>query len=147
MPKATAVFDADDSRLSDALARINGKMRALQSRLARFAVALIGGSRSIRSSFGLNAKHWSRRKLADRLRRHEQSERAGWRRLEPEARIVCGGGNSTGRKTASLPITLQFTRDIKGLCDERTGKERGNRREFVFDWKQNEAVVVSFDSR
>ena len=147
MPKATAVFDADDSRLSDALARINGKMRALQSRLARFAVALIGGSRSIRSSFSLNAKHWSRRKLADRLRQHELSQRAGWRRLESEARIKCRDGNSIGLKTATVPITLQFTRDIKGLRDERTDKERGNGREFQFDWKQNEAVVVSFDSR
>jgi hypothetical protein len=34
MPKATAVFDADDSRLSSALARTNGKMLALQSRIA-----------------------------------------------------------------------------------------------------------------
>ena len=57
-----------------------------------------------------------------------------------------GGGNSIGLKTATLPITLQFTRDIKGLRDERTGEERGNGREFPFDWKQNEAVVVSFDA-
>ena len=41
MPKATAVFDADDSRLSGALARINGKMLALQSRIAKFAVVFI----------------------------------------------------------------------------------------------------------
>ncbi len=41
MPKATAVFDADDSRLTSALARINGKMLALQSRIARFAAAFI----------------------------------------------------------------------------------------------------------
>jgi len=41
MPKATAVFDADDSRLSGALARINGKMLALQSRIAKFAAAFI----------------------------------------------------------------------------------------------------------
>ena len=41
MPKATAVFDADDSRLSSALARINGKMLALQSRIAKFAAAFI----------------------------------------------------------------------------------------------------------
>ncbi len=41
MPKATAVFDADDSRLSTALARINGKMLALQSRIAKFAAAFI----------------------------------------------------------------------------------------------------------
>ena len=67
--------------------------------------------------------------------------------FEPEARIVCGGGNSIGRKSATLPITLQFTRDIKRLRDERTDKERGNGWEFVFDWKQNEAVVVSFDAR
>ena len=33
------------------------------------------------------------------------------------------------------------------LCDERTAKKRGNGREFLFDWKQNEAVVVSLDSR
>ena len=38
MPKATAVFDADDSRLSGALARINGKMLALQSRIAKLAL-------------------------------------------------------------------------------------------------------------
>ena len=41
MPKATAVFDSDDSRLSGALARINGKMLALQSRIAKFAAAFI----------------------------------------------------------------------------------------------------------
>src|SRR5215210_5200037 len=41
MPKATAVFDADDSRLGAALARINGRMLALQSRIAKFAAAFI----------------------------------------------------------------------------------------------------------
>ena len=41
MPKATAVFDADDSRLGAALARINGKMLALQSRIAKFAGAWV----------------------------------------------------------------------------------------------------------
>ena len=41
MPKATAVFDADDSRFGAALARINGRMLALQSRIAKFAVAFI----------------------------------------------------------------------------------------------------------
>jgi len=39
MPKATAVFDADDSRLSAALASINAQMLALQSRIAKFAGA------------------------------------------------------------------------------------------------------------
>ena len=41
MPKATAVFDADDSRLSGAFARINGRMLTLQSRIAKFAAAFI----------------------------------------------------------------------------------------------------------
>ena len=49
MPKATAVFDADDSRLSGALARINGKMLALQSRIAKFAVSFI----AIRAAAGV----------------------------------------------------------------------------------------------
>jgi hypothetical protein len=49
MPKATAVFDADDSRLSAALARINGKMLALQSRIAKFAGAFL----AIRAAAGV----------------------------------------------------------------------------------------------
>ena len=43
MPKATAVFDADDSRLSGALARTDDKMLALQSRIAKSAAAFIAG--------------------------------------------------------------------------------------------------------
>ena len=39
MPKATSVFDADDSRLSGALMHINGKTLGLQSRIAKFAAA------------------------------------------------------------------------------------------------------------
>ena len=56
-----------------------------------------------------------------------------------------GGGNSIGLKTATVPVTLQFTRDVKGMRDERTGQDRGNGRGFPFDWKQNEALVVSFE--
>jgi len=39
MPKATAVFDADDSRLATTLTRINQRMLALQERVAKFAAA------------------------------------------------------------------------------------------------------------
>ena len=49
MPKATAVFDADDSRFSAALARINGKMLALQSRIVKFAGAFL----AIRAAAGV----------------------------------------------------------------------------------------------
>ena len=60
MPKATAVFDADDSRLSGALARINGKMLALQSRIAKFAVAFI----AIRAAAGVMTAGFDRFKQA-----------------------------------------------------------------------------------
>jgi hypothetical protein len=49
MPKATAVFDADDSRFGAALARINGRMLALQSRIAKFAGAFL----AIRAAAGV----------------------------------------------------------------------------------------------
>jgi hypothetical protein len=41
MSKATAVFDADDSRLGAAPVRINQRMLALQSRIAKFAGAWV----------------------------------------------------------------------------------------------------------
>ena len=49
MPQATAVFDADDSRLSGALARINGRMLALQARIAKFGGAFL----AIRAAAGV----------------------------------------------------------------------------------------------
>jgi hypothetical protein len=55
-----------------------------------------------------------------------------------------GGGNSAGLKTATLPATLQFAREVQGVRDERTGKELGKGREFPVSWKQNEAVVLSY---
>ncbi len=68
--------------------------------------------------------------------------------LNPEIRgTSLGGGNSVGLKTATVPIKLRFTREIRNARDERTGRALGNGAEFNFDWKQNEAVVVSFDSR
>ena len=60
MPKATAVFDADDSRLSGALARINGKMLARQSRIAKFAAAFI----AVRAAAGVVTAGFDRFKQA-----------------------------------------------------------------------------------
>ncbi len=56
-----------------------------------------------------------------------------------------GGGNSTGLKTVTLPITLRFIREIRNARDERAGCALGSGSEFALDWKQNEAVVLSFD--
>ena len=68
--------------------------------------------------------------------------------LNPEIRgTSLGGGNSVGLKTATVPIKLRFTREIRNARDERTGRALRNGAEFAFDWKQNEAVVLSFDSR
>ena len=55
-----------------------------------------------------------------------------------------GGGNSDRLKTAKAPVTLQFRSEVKGVRDERSGKELGSGREFTIEWKQNEAVVLSF---
>lgn len=66
--------------------------------------------------------------------------------LNPETRgSSLGGGNSVGLKTATLPVVLQFTQEVKGGRDERTGKPLGDGREFPVEWKQNEAVVLSFE--
>ena len=57
-----------------------------------------------------------------------------------------GGGNAVGLKSALLPITLEFEKAIHNARDERSGKNLGDGTEFKFDWKQNEACVLSFDS-
>ncbi len=55
-----------------------------------------------------------------------------------------GGGNSDRLKTAQIPVTLQFTTEVRALRNERTGQDLGPGREFPLDWKQNEALVLSF---
>ncbi|MDB5334222.1 MAG: hypothetical protein JWP03_5373 [Phycisphaerales bacterium] len=65
--------------------------------------------------------------------------------LNPEIAVSStGGGNAVGLKTEVLPVTLTFAKDVKDARDERTGKDLGAGREFKFDWKMNEAIVVSF---
>ncbi|HZK81104.1 MAG TPA: hypothetical protein VFC46_08560 [Humisphaera sp.] len=55
-----------------------------------------------------------------------------------------GGGNSTGLKTDTISVTLKFAKGVAGARDERTNKELGAGRQFKFDWKMNEALVISF---
>jgi hypothetical protein len=57
-----------------------------------------------------------------------------------------GGGNSVGLKTDMAPVTLSFPAAVKDARDERTGKALGSGSEFPFNWKMNEALVVSFDT-
>ena len=57
-----------------------------------------------------------------------------------------GGGNSQGLKTETVAVTLQFREKITGLRDERAGEDLGDGKEFRFEWKQNEALVLSFDA-
>ena len=68
--------------------------------------------------------------------------------LNPEIRgTSLGGGNSVGLKTGTLPVKLRFTREVSNARDERAGRELGSGLEFALDWKQNEAVVLSFEVR
>ncbi|MBX3742515.1 MAG: beta-galactosidase trimerization domain-containing protein [Akkermansiaceae bacterium] len=64
----------------------------------------------------------------------------------PEIRgTSLGGGNSAGLKADTLPIKLRFTRSIQKVRDERTGEALGDGAEFGRQWKQNEAIVLSFE--
>jgi hypothetical protein len=56
-----------------------------------------------------------------------------------------GGGNSVGLKSDKIPVTLAFCGTIHNVKDERAGKSLGDGKQFKFDWKMNEAVVLSFD--
>jgi hypothetical protein len=68
--------------------------------------------------------------------------------LNPEIRgNSLGGGNSVGLKTESVPIKLRFTHPVREVRDERAGQKLNAGSEFSFDWKQNEAVVLTFDAR
>ena len=68
--------------------------------------------------------------------------------LNPETRgTSLGGGNSVGLKTGALHIKLRFTHEVRNARDERTGRALGDGADFALDWKQNEAVVLSFEGR
>ena len=43
-----------------------------------------------------------------------------------------------------MPITLKFARNIDDARDERLKKRIGAGDRFKFEWKMNEAVVMSF---
>lgn len=65
--------------------------------------------------------------------------------LNPEIRgTSLGGGNSVGLKSSTLPAKLRFNKPVQHMRNERSGQELGNGREFMLEWKQHEAVVLSF---
>lgn len=65
--------------------------------------------------------------------------------LNPELAVSStGGGNAVRLRTETIPVTLAFDKPIRGVRDERAGKDLGEGKQFRFDWKANEAIVVSF---
>jgi hypothetical protein len=58
---------------------------------------------------------------------------------------TAGGGNSVGLKSDKVPVTLAFSGTLHNVKDERAGKSLGDGKQFKFDWKMSEAVVLSFD--
>ena len=50
-------------------------------------------------------------------------------------------------KTDLVLTKLRFAKPVRDVRDERTGRVLGDGTEFPIEWKQNEAVVLSFDSR
>ena len=65
--------------------------------------------------------------------------------MNPEMRAnMLGGGNSVGLKTDKVRVALKFARPIRGVRDERAGKDLPGGDRFEFTWPMNEAVVLSF---
>ena len=104
MPKATAVFDADDSRLSSALARINGKMLALQSRIAKFAAAFIA-IRAVVGAVTAGFYHLSLRRPCD--------ERTAF--VEARCRVVHSSRRSM-LTTRAMSFVLHQVDDVGALA-------------------------------
>jgi hypothetical protein len=65
--------------------------------------------------------------------------------MNPEIEVSpTGGGNAVGLKTETIAVTLTFAKPMTKVRDERSGKDFGSGREFKFNWKMNEAMVISF---
>jgi len=83
------------------------------------------------------------------------SEVTYWRKGDRTILFVClnpeiavnslGGGNAVGLRAETIPVTLKFTKPVHDLRDERSGKDLGAGSAFQFDWKTNEALVVSLN--
>jgi hypothetical protein len=66
--------------------------------------------------------------------------------MNPEISVSStGGGNSIGIRKEAVPVTLALSHKVKGARDERTSKALEDGAEFKFDWRLNEAIVLSFD--
>jgi hypothetical protein len=66
--------------------------------------------------------------------------------MNPEIAVTStGGGNSVGLRADVIPVTLTVVGQLRGVRDERTGKALADGAEFKFDWKGNEATVLSFE--
>jgi hypothetical protein len=58
-----------------------------------------------------------------------------------------GGGNSTSLKSATSHIQLNFATPLRHARNERTGAALSEGASALqFDWKQNEAIMISYDS-
>jgi len=88
MPKATAVFDADDNRLRGALERINGRMLAIQMRRRRLQ------SHRLQSKRGRGGGHVAVAGV---------DGGASFLRRAGEMRRVGGTKEDRGRKCANFP--------------------------------------------
>ena len=60
---------------------------------------------------------------------------------------LTGTDNPVGLKSETIPVTLRFARPVNDARDERTGKQLGTGNSFRFDWKMDEAIVISFAAR
>ena len=130
MPKATPVFDADDSRLSGALARINSKMLALQSRIAKFAAAFI----AIRAVAGVVTAGFDQLPLRRLCGEHSAFAGVRYRAGRSSRRSM-----SAGSLTISRPIRALLW--APSLCCSRSSPTRASR------WRTSGRCSARWQSR
>jgi hypothetical protein len=56
---------------------------------------------------------------------------------------VTGSDNPVGIRSENIPVKVTFNANVNDVRNERTGEFLGRGREFKFNWKVNEAIVIS----
>jgi hypothetical protein len=56
-----------------------------------------------------------------------------------------GGGNAVGLKPGAIEVAIKFAKPVRGVRDERRGRDLGTGDRFRLTWRRNEALVLSFE--
>ena len=96
-------------------------------------------------TFGYEITYWSKGAVSGGPLLGDQARTILFVCLNPEIQATqLGGGSASGLKTDRVKVTLRLAYNVTNARDERAGQPLGEGKAFDFDWKQNEALVMSF---